>query len=624
LALRLGLEAASILLFIVTSPGVELRVVSEDAIDSSFTLLRHHLSKNVIPALNNSGHLLATQAMEEETGIASPRKRKRKSTGGGEGNAVVRELKKVYRHIVSMMELHLILMDRVETAAKTVFLDDQQILTVTSAAMDALEIEAALSSQNAANRLQMATIGLVTAVFRKFPMHRGSIIEDIFPLMLKIPTSKRSMRAYSVRYNSCPSPQSTQNLTTSLFSNMLTNGQEPHYIQMITALILSLIQSCVVRPTFISSSEANNKNDESEDEESHQANNNDQYPTKLASGLRGCQVIADAFAIQMLQRCSRKGEDGGASEFRPVLCNLVEDLLLVLMIPEYAAAQMLLLSCTHVLSRDIIIASQISNNPNSENTIESTYVNTAFDTLGRICSAYAKVIASQREQKFQTEVTVVPDNRKHLRCYCKRNDWTDTLMLDCDNCHIWYHAQCIGMNREALPNEWICDACTLQKMLSEERETDGGRSIVDPLFVMNRVLETHLKSLRGFRNAAQFHLAKWAEELERQSLSKDGRGNTDVALYHQAIGQIIERWDTGSFIVARSGRSTQFCFTEEGGIRALLLLTTSYSNFTKSFNAQMGLMLKLMSDKAHASLRKLSVKAIEKVRGLWTCLASAV
>ena len=435
-ALRMGLEAASILLFIVTSPGVEMRVVSEDAIEATFTLLRHHLSKNVIPALNNSGHLLAAQIAEEEKGITSPRsKRRKRSSGGGEGNnAVARELKKIYKYIVSMMDLHLQLMERVEVAVQDLFVDDQHIITVTSGAMAALEIEALVSSQSPAHRLQLATIGLVTAVFRKFPMHRSSIIEDMFPLMLKVPMHKRTMRTFPVPYASCPSPQSTQTLNTTLFSEMLTNGNPPTYIQMMTALLLSLIQSTVARPTFAAPKTTNHHNNNNEGGDAEGDNGADEAEEEegprmqFVSGLRGCQAIADMFAVQLLQRCSRKGEDGGASEFRPILVNLVEDLLLVIMVPEFPAAQMVLLSFANVLSRDLVKTSQVSST-NSDKVVESTYINTAFDTLGRICSAYAKILAAQRQREFRTTAVAVPDERKYVRCYCKRNEWTDTLMV---------------------------------------------------------------------------------------------------------------------------------------------------------------------------------------------------
>ena len=49
LVLKNGLEAASILVSIMTAPGVDRRIVSEDCIDACIALTRQHLSKNIIP-----------------------------------------------------------------------------------------------------------------------------------------------------------------------------------------------------------------------------------------------------------------------------------------------------------------------------------------------------------------------------------------------------------------------------------------------------------------------------------------------------------------------------------------------------------------------------------------------
>jgi hypothetical protein len=167
-------------------------------------------------------------------------------------------------------------------------------------------------------------------------------------------------------------------------------------------------------------------------------------------------------------------------------------------------------------------------------------------------------------------------------------------------------AQCVGLNRDALPPDWICDACSLQANMVHEKETTS-RHVVDTNFIIHRVMEKHLKCTRGFQVVAQCHVAKWLNELHGKAIQC--KSLAIKASYNQAIAAILETWDSPC------GSSTpRVGFTQEGGARALLTLTSSYSSFTKSFNALMGLMLKLMSDKAHASLRKLSIRAIEKVR----------
>lgn len=34
-----------------------------------------------------------------------------------------------------------------------------------------------------------------------------------------------------------------------------------------------------------------------------------------------------------------------------------------------------------------------------------------------------------------------------------------SLMLDCDQCHSWYHAVCTGIDVNNIPSRWICNVC---------------------------------------------------------------------------------------------------------------------------------------------------------------------
>jgi cohesin loading factor subunit SCC2 len=86
------------------------------------------------------------------------------------------------------------------------------------------------------------------------------------------------------------------------------------------------------------------EDEENEDEEKPASNTSD------TSGLDGCDAVCNQFTSQILQRCYRKGEEGGASEFRPILSNLIDDLLHVRFMIEFPAAEMLLLSLSHRVS----------------------------------------------------------------------------------------------------------------------------------------------------------------------------------------------------------------------------------------------------------------------------------
>ena len=145
------------------------------------------------------------------------------------------------------------------------------------------------------------------------------------------------------------------------------------YIQPITALTLLLIQSCVVMPKSEEEGEkmvvdgegdeASNEmkrdngddNDEDDNDDEIEETEEDKrqearQKANTMAGLDGCVLICNQFTSQMLQRCARKGEEGGASEFRPILSNLIDDLLLVRYLIDFPAAEMLLMTLSHRVS----------------------------------------------------------------------------------------------------------------------------------------------------------------------------------------------------------------------------------------------------------------------------------
>lgn len=351
-SLKVGLEAASIIIFIVSTPGIDRRAVNEDAIEASITLMRLHLLKNLVPALNQTGHLLGVKVDDQKAVNASPSKRRRRSSIEGT-SASAKELKKVYKLVLSNVTQHLLLSERLDKLIQSIALDDPQVLMVTGAALHALEVDCTAGTTSAiyarehppAQQLQLLCISLVTTAFRTYPDLRESILEDLFPVMLKLPSGKRSLRAYGVRYSSVPTPESFSTWNADLVGGLLSNSTEPHYIQMMTLLVLSMVQASVARPVY-ECTVAEGGQDQTQqlqqqppaDEAYHGQEHKFQLTT---SGLEVCRAVSDFFCTRLLKRCAEKGR---AVEFRPILNNLVEDLLLVFTLPEYPGAEFLLLS----------------------------------------------------------------------------------------------------------------------------------------------------------------------------------------------------------------------------------------------------------------------------------------
>ena len=346
-----GLEAAGVLLAIMACPGIDRRAVEDDTIEACVNLIKNHIQKHLAPALSNTGHLDAISSSDarldddgsngDDDGDSLSPKAKRAKTVAPNRGAVAKSLKAVYNPILSTVGSFGTILERAEEFINFNEMDDGLLFTLSAAALSSLTIDASpivrADVASLTSIVQESAMNLIASMFGRYPRHRSIIVEDLFPLMLKLPTSKRSLRTYLVKKRSSTASSST----AASFS-----GGDNDYIQPICALTLLLIQSCVVMP-FQSDKEgdAESRGDDKNDDEEKPASNAGE-----TSGLDGCDAVCNQFTSQILQRCSRKGEEGGASEFRPILSNLIDDLLHVRFMIEFPAAEMLLLSLSHRVS----------------------------------------------------------------------------------------------------------------------------------------------------------------------------------------------------------------------------------------------------------------------------------
>lgn len=603
-----GLEAANILLAIMATPGVDRRVVEDDTLEACVTLIKNHIQKHLIPALSNTGHvgvsMSASNDGTEETEEQTPASKKSRSVSPNRG-VVAKSLKAVYSPILSTVGQFGTMIERVDAFVASNEMDDSLLFTLSGAALSTLTIDASplvrADAASLASIIQVSSIDLIAAIFRRYPRHRSIIIEDVFPLMLKLPSSKRSLRTFLVKKSAA------SGTTGDVVKGPPSSNVDDHdYIQPICALTLLLIQSCVVMP-----SQPVDEQMEGGEE------SNDSWALKDDhSGLQGCVAVCNQFTSQMVQRCSRKGEEGGASEFRPILSNLIDDLLLVRHLPEYPSAGMLLLYLSHRLGSDLLRASSAG-----KNQLESTYLATAMDAFGKITSAVAGSLQRNREKPFQLPDSMdlcapSPEPREEInRCFCGRGN-LDTFMIDCDRCHSWHHGSCVGVSKDTVPDTWLCDDCTLQTTVIEQAKVfaRGDRSSdsltsTDHNHVLRQLLLSYLSwtaqssHSQIAESAREFLIASWVKQLES---SDDTLGSFDLGLVRSFA---ISQWALPT--PEPNQKKPRAHLTDDGNQRIMTSLVAS-SELCVSFNRLLGVILRLMGDKL-ASLRKLSVKAILQV-----------
>ena len=580
--------------------------------------MRVYLQKALIPALNQTGHLQPQNGIVA-TGTPKRRKRANASSTGTSHSAntavATKDLKKVYKSLLaSTAHLQLLLMERLEVLVRTVALDGAQILSLTNGALPALQIACNATTSPAGQHLQLATLALVKVAFGRYPAHRESILEDLFPLLLQLPTGKRFLRNFPVRYASACAPQTLAAWNQQIMGDLiLSNGSassnnnnshtyKPTTIQMMTALVLQLVQSVVTKPHYIIQGE-------------HQQQDQQQQ-MRWSSGLQACQSVADYFCDQLLKRCTT----AAGAEFRAVLTHTVEDLLTVFLIPEYPAAEILLGSLVQRLLRDV----SPDKGSKSKNSVVQSYTTVAFDALGKICAVQARILAMQRPLSMCTEVRELDDDdddeaespqQPRIQCYCQQDETSSKtgLLVGCVGCKTFYHGRCVGVSTKG--EEWYCDACRLGHIFLRERakfENVNGESLLDKTYTLRHAFQAalaHRLGVDGIQDAQQVHLARWIGELEsRAAASADSKSSNKSHQQHPMVTELLLYWD-------KAGPSGEI-LTEEGSCRLIMNLACETSPLMRSFRSQIRYLLKLAEDDSSHALRKLSLKAIEKVCNL--------
>jgi hypothetical protein len=44
------------------------------------------------------------------------------------------------------------------------------------------------------------------------------------------------------------------------------------------------------------------------------------------------------------------------------------------------------------------------------------------------------------------------------------------FMLDCDNCHRWFHGECVGVDQDSFTGTWFCDQCLIMQQIDSVKK----------------------------------------------------------------------------------------------------------------------------------------------------------
>ncbi|XP_051518111.1 nipped-B-like protein A isoform X2 [Myxocyprinus asiaticus] len=321
-------DACLTALNIMTSSHMPKAVYIEDVIERILQYTKFHLQNTLYPQYDpvyrvnpKGGSMLSSKAKRAKCSTAKQR-------------VIIMLYNKVCDVVSNISEL-----------LEIQLMTDTTILQVSSMGITPFFVENV-------SELQLCAIKLVTAVFSRYEKHRQLILEEIFTSLARLPTSKRSLRNF--RLNSSDAEG------------------EPVYIQMVSALVLQLIQCVVHLPS---------EKDSSEDD--HRKVDDDVF---ITNSYETARRTAQNFLTVFLKKC---GSKQGEEDYRPLFENFVQDLLSTVNKPEWPASELLL----SLLGR--LLVHQFSNKQT-----EMALRVASLDYLGTVAARLRKdSVTSRMDQK---------------------------------------------------------------------------------------------------------------------------------------------------------------------------------------------------------------------------------
>lgn len=286
-----AVDASLVCLHIMTSSNMPKTIYLEDVIDRIIQFVKFQLQNTIYPSYDPVYRIDSRNKTDNFN--ASGRKKRNHAKEVREKNLLM-----VYSKLNELVGLLAELLGI-------------QILTDTSVLHASTLGVAPFFVENISD-LQLSSLKLVTIIFTKYEKHRRILLEDIIASIARLPSSKRSLRTYRL--------------------------SSDEYIQMLTALVLQLIQCVVVLPDHaIFSLQDNNKPVVKEEDKKNLPSVD--VDILVLSKYDAAQRLAGNFLTAFLNKCGSKGEE---VDYRPLFENFVQDLLATVNKPEWPAAELML------------------------------------------------------------------------------------------------------------------------------------------------------------------------------------------------------------------------------------------------------------------------------------------
>lgn len=298
-----AIEAALLISNIYSCRSTAL--LQEDHVDIIIKFIQFQLRETIFPSYDP----VYTVETKKKTSVSSKKNQKHH-------HHHQKEMSRLYAKIVELTKIVVTLLDRFQ-------FEDTIIIHASALGIEPFFVDNIDS-------LQFVCLDLVTTIFQndKYVKHRTNILSEILASVDRLPHTKRHLRPYK-----------------------LTNSAGN--IQMITALVLQLIQCSVILPDALIPVDEKSQPSSRSGKKSHSNHNNStadqQQAQNISSKTDGDILIREKydtavsigghFLSTFLNKCRTRS---GESDFRNIFENFIDDLLTTVNKPEWPAAELLL------------------------------------------------------------------------------------------------------------------------------------------------------------------------------------------------------------------------------------------------------------------------------------------
>jgi len=286
-------DCALAAMYIMTCRNMNKRVYIDDVIDKITLFVRYQLQNTIYPSYDP----VYREMSKHKEGYTGSMKKKRSS----HHTVRDRNITKLYSKCGDIVNL-------LAELLQFQLLTDTTVLHLSTLGVAPFFVENV-------PELQLSALKLVTGVFSKYDKHRKLILDDILASIARLPSSKHSLRTFRL--------SRTEN------------------IQMLTALVLQLIQCVVSLPERLVHKNQPKLREEVEEVKAETEPGDSRMDRDVLINQRYENAMATAvqFLTVFLKKCGSKSEE---TDFRPLFENFLQDLLTTLNSPEWPAAELLL------------------------------------------------------------------------------------------------------------------------------------------------------------------------------------------------------------------------------------------------------------------------------------------